>query len=69
MPYGYMSTFFDENKKHFDSLTRDTVNSVYTRFKKKTSEKSTAKGEPTINIIHIDQLMTAGNSSQKFRSH
>ena len=64
MPYGYMTTFLEENKKSFDWLTRDIVNSAYTRFKKGRLEKSSVPGKPTINMIHIDHPMNAGNSSQ-----
>ena len=29
MPYGYMGTFLEENKRSFDWLTRDIINSAY----------------------------------------
>ena len=40
------------------------MNSAYTRSKKGRLEKSSVPGKPTINVIHIDQPMNAGNSSQ-----
>ena len=64
MPYGYMSTLLKENRKSFDWLTQDTVNSAYARFKKRELEKSSVREQPTINVIHIDQLTKAGNSSR-----
>ena len=64
MPYGYMTTFLEENKKSFDWLTRYIVNSSYTCVKKGRLEKSSVQRKATINVIHIDQPMDAGNSSQ-----
>ena len=55
MPYKFMSTLIKENKKSFNWLTRDMVNSAYTRFKKKRRlEENPAKEQPTIFQIQVD---------------
>ena len=59
MPYGFMKTLLEENKKSFNWLNRDIVNSAYVRFKKnkkkglKVSTSDTQ--QPTINEVHMDE--------------
>ena len=56
MPYRFMSTLIRENKKSFNWLTRDMVNSAYTRFKKRRRlEDNPAKEQPTIFQIQVDE--------------
>ena len=72
MPYGYMNTLLEENKKSFHWLTRDVVNSAYTRFKKmkKKSLEITAEAKkPTINEVHIDQHTTETSSNSMSSLH
>ena len=64
MSYGYVSTLLEENRKCFDWLTRDIVNSVYIWTKKRRSEKSPVRDQLTINVIFIDQPTNGGNSYQ-----
>ena len=68
MPYGYMTTFLEENKKSFDWLTRDNiVNSSYTCFKKGRLEKSSVQeGKATINMIHMNQPIWMLGTAPKF---
>ena len=61
MPYGYMATFLEENQKTFDWITRDIINSAYTRFKKRRLEKHSDREQPTISEIHLDA--ETGNST------
>ena len=63
MPYGYMGTFLEENKRSFDWLTRDIINSAYTRFKKRRSEFHSDREQPTIIEIHLDDQTSAFNST------
>ena len=64
MPYGYMSTFLEENKRSFDWLTRDIVNSAYTRFKKRRLELHSDRKQPTISEIQLERL---SESESKWR--
>ena len=63
MSYGYMGTFLEENKRSFDCLTRDIINSAYTRFKKRRSEFHSDREQPTIIEIHLDDQTSAFNST------
>ena len=63
MPYGYMSTFLEENKRSFDWLTRDIVNSAYTRFKKRRLEFHSDCKQPTISEIQLDTQTSAFSNS------
>ena len=54
MLYGYMSTFLEDNQKSFDWITRDIINSAYTRFKKRRLEIHSDREQPTIREIHLD---------------
>ena len=54
----------EENEKNIHWLTRDIVNSAYTRFKKTKSLEITAEAkQPTINQVHIDQHTTEASSN------
>jgi len=56
MPYRYMSTLIKENQKDFVWLTRDMVNSLYIRYKKKKRlEENSEKDQPTILQIRVDK--------------
>ena len=63
MPYGYMSTFLEENKRSSDWLTRDIVNSAYTRYKKRRLELHSDRKQPTISEIQLDTQTSAFSNS------
>ena len=54
MPHGYMNTLLEENKSDFNWLTRDIINSSYTRYKKRLKQHSEHQ-QPVDEISLIDQ--------------
>ena len=56
MPHKFMTTLLEENKKSFNWLTRDMINSSYTRFKKrKRLNKNESKEQPTIFKMQVEK--------------
>ena len=56
MPHKFMKTLVEENKKSFNWLTRDMINSSYTRFKKrKRMDEMPGKEQPAIFKIRIEK--------------
>ena len=60
MPHGHINNILEENKLDFDWLTRDTVNSAYTRYKKRLDQHS--EEEPDITEIHLNQRLSTSMS-------
>ena len=56
MPHKFMTTLLEENKKSFNWLTRDMINSSYTRFKKrKRLNENESKEQSTIFKIQVEK--------------
>lgn len=67
MPHGYMKTILDENKSSFEWLTRDIVNSAYTRFKKRLKDHS--EQQPVKEIHLADQQIFTSVSDLSESAH
>lgn len=67
MPHGYMKTILDENKSSFEWLTRDIVNSAYTRFKKRLKDHS--EQQPVKEIHFADQQIFTSVSDLSESAH
>ena len=62
IPYGYMSTLIKENQNDFEWLTRDMVNSAYSRQKKKKRlGENLEKDQPTILQIRVDKKKSSSS--------
>ena len=67
MPYGYMRTILHENKSLFEWLTRDVVNSAYTRFKRRLRDHS--EKQPVKEIHLVDQQISSSVSDLSESAH
>jgi len=66
MPHKFMKTLVEENQKSFDWLSRDMINSAYTRYKKrKRMKENTQKDQPTIFHIQIENNNTGTSTTSR----